>query len=262
MRMEQSDGPALPEHSHASGEGGSVHDQDSEEYRALDDAKRYWLDRRGQGSFREIDLSTLHENVQNMEIHQVSSSEALLGTPPEASVRTVRVLRCNLGRMCRDIVRKYGWKANATKNLRLRFIRSRADNNAEVTSHTAVSYKRPQPGPRSSPDPSPNSTPPSHVIKFPCSDVFIQALLNERKNAQEGLWIDQICINQDDEDEKKITVPVMDLIYKNARIVVIILGDIEVDTQEQETLSEYIKDYEGITPSDRLSMSTEFMKQY
>lgn len=44
-------------------------------------------------------------------------------------------------------------------------------------------------------------------------------------NRRRTLWIDALCINQQDEDEKKVQIQRMDLIYANATAVLIWLGD-------------------------------------
>ena len=45
------------------------------------------------------------------------------------------------------------------------------------------------------------------------------------------IWVDSICINQNDEDEKAVQVSIMGAIYKNAVCVVIWLGAVEDDNQ-------------------------------
>jgi len=45
------------------------------------------------------------------------------------------------------------------------------------------------------------------------------------------LWIDQICINQDDNDEKAVQVPLMSRIYGNAAQVIAWLGEEDDDTE-------------------------------
>lgn len=69
------------------------------------------------------------------------------------------------------------------------------------------------------------------------SRLLYNALLNERQSQSEGVWIDQICINQNDEAEKQIAVNAMDIVYKSARAVVILLDDIEITTVEQRDLA-------------------------
>jgi len=75
--------------------------------------------------------------------------------------------------------------------------------------------------------------------------LLYNALLNERSSKSEGVWVDQLCINQDNEAEKQITVNSMDIIYKCARAVVILLDDVEITENEQDALRAYIREYEA-----------------
>jgi hypothetical protein len=85
---------------------------------------------------------------------------------------------------------------------------------------------------------------PIQSYRLPVSPLLYQALLGERSSPLEGVWIDQICINQDSLTEKQIAVNAMDLIYKSARTVIILLDDITVSIAEQEFLASYIVDFE------------------
>jgi hypothetical protein len=81
--------------------------------------------------------------------------------------------------------------------------------------------------------------------QLPVSPLMYQALLGERESPCEGVWIDQVCINQDSLEEKQIAVNVMDLIYKSARTVIVLLDDIKVTVKEQDFLASYIIDFEN-----------------
>ena len=80
---------------------------------------------------------------------------------------------------------------------------------------------------------------------LPMSPLMYQALLHERKSTREGVWIDQVCIDQTSAAEKQIAVNAMDIIYKSARAVVILLDDIQVLSSEQDFLSSYIVEFES-----------------
>jgi hypothetical protein len=75
------------------------------------------------------------------------------------------------------------------------------------------------------------------------TDLF-QALLTERVNPSEGIWIDQLCINQTDEEEKILAIGSIDVIYKSARLVVVALEDILIDEDEEAALHELTAKYE------------------
>ena len=82
---------------------------------------------------------------------------------------------------------------------------------------------------------------------LPTSTIMFQAVLEELESQEEGLWLDQICINQDDQMEKTITIGAMDLIYKSARAVVVALDDIEISRAEASVLEAYLNDPYGLT---------------
>lgn len=73
----------------------------------------------------------------------------------------------------------------------------------------------------------------------------------------EGLWIDQICINQRSTEEKSIAIPAMAALYKHARLVIVALSDIEISQEEQEFLRDLIVNFEN---SGKNLMSVPFRK--
>jgi hypothetical protein len=79
-------------------------------------------------------------------------------------------------------------------------------------------------------------------VPLPTTKGMFQAVLNERRTG-EGLWFDQVCINQEDENEKAIAVGSMDSIYKNARLVVAALDDVSVTVEELQYLEQYYHQY-------------------
>ena len=87
---------------------------------------------------------------------------------------------------------------------------------------------------------------------LPTSPTMFQAILNERQSEDEGLWVDQICINQEDEAEKAISIGMMDTIYKSARVVVIALDDVAVTDDEAEVLEVYLDASNSSGPSESL----------
>ena len=88
--------------------------------------------------------------------------------------------------------------------------------------------------------------------------LLYNALLNERCSPSDGVWIDQVCINQDDEAEKQVSVNAMDIIYKCARAVVILLDDIEITKIEEEILQMYILEFEAQGAADEGSLHPHY----
>lgn len=72
--------------------------------------------------------------------------------------------------------------------------------------------------------------------QWPISEKMFRALLDERQSTSEGIWIDAISIVQTDEQEKAEAIEAMNVIYKSARLVVIILEDIEISSHEEDVL--------------------------
>lgn len=50
------------------------------------------------------------------------------------------------------------------------------------------------------------------VDPWPFSRSMAQAILDMRLSESEGVWLDQSCINQDDEQEKSVAVASMDML--------------------------------------------------
>lgn len=67
---------------------------------------------------------------------------------------------------------------------------------------------------------------------WPISTAMVHSLLEQRESTDEGIWIDQCCINQQDPSEKQLAIGSMDLVYKSARKVVAILEDVRISEAE------------------------------
>ena len=77
----------------------------------------------------------------------------------------------------------------------------------------------------------------STLIDCDGSDLCIRKSLSvalpylaDRPKSARPLWIDAICLNQEDNDEKAIHVPLMHEIYKNAMRTIVWLGEPDEDT--------------------------------
>ena len=71
---------------------------------------------------------------------------------------------------------------------------------------------------------------------WPISTPMVYGLLNQRESPDEGVWIDQCCINQRDPLDKQLIISSMDLIYGSARKVVAILEDVWISEAEEVLL--------------------------
>ena len=71
-------------------------------------------------------------------------------------------------------------------------------------------------------------------FSWPISEYMTKALLLERMSADEGIWVDQCCIDQTNQEEKSLTIGFMDAIYRQARLIVVALEDIAVSEDEED----------------------------
>ncbi|KAL7932974.1 heterokaryon incompatibility domain-containing protein [Trichoderma chlorosporum] len=72
--------------------------------------------------------------------------------------------------------------------------------------------------------------------QIPISPILYEALMDERVSQDEGIWIDQLCINQSDPDEKVLAIGSMDVIYRHSRLVGVVLEDILLDAVDTEAI--------------------------
>lgn len=78
---------------------------------------------------------------------------------------------------------------------------------------------------------------------WPISNIMIRTLFGSRQSEEEGIWIDQHCINQDDQEEKQVAIAAMDVIYRSARRVIVVLEDVALHWLEERTLQFFVKNY-------------------
>lgn len=81
---------------------------------------------------------------------------------------------------------------------------------------------------------------------LPLEKEMLQAVWEERAHENEGLWVDQICIDQDSDEEKTISMSAMDLVYRSARVVVVALDDLELKEREGRVLQNHVREYEKL----------------
>ncbi|RYP74227.1 hypothetical protein DL771_003160 [Monosporascus sp. 5C6A] len=74
---------------------------------------------------------------------------------------------------------------------------------------------------------------------WPISGRFAEAVLRERGHLREGVWMDQLCIRQEDEDEKRRAIAAMDIIYKSCRKVLVLLEDVVLTEDEIGICTKY-----------------------
>ncbi|KAF2874321.1 heterokaryon incompatibility protein-domain-containing protein [Massariosphaeria phaeospora] len=191
----------------------------------------------------EVDTSNLHVHVVSPETRQ----QLLLEQKCWEIDDSAEHLLADLGRLAPSVARSFVKKSSIRDRTVFRLIND-ADCVEEATGFVALSYCW-----------NTNHNAPKTIVSpvgdlpfgwvrtveqfpLPTSGSMFQAALGERYES-EGLWFDQVCINQEDEAEKAAALGAIDTIYKNARVVIIALDDITASKEEAEFLQQYLRQY-------------------
>lgn len=78
------------------------------------------------------------------------------------------------------------------------------------------------------------------------SKPMVDAIMDLRQSPDEGVWLDKLCINQGDEGEKRVHIGAMDIIYKSARRMVILLEDVQLTKEETAAGLAYAEFYQAL----------------
>lgn len=219
----------------------------------------------------ENDLSGLHvrliksslRNTPRLSHGRGHLSFSKTGTDPTT-------LLLDLARLAPAVAKDFIPKSHAEDTVPLRLLVDR-DFQGEESGYIAVSYCRKH---VTSESPGRVVTPPvalpfawtKEVEQFPLptSNEMFQAILRERREG-EGLWFDQACINLEDETERIASFGCIDVIYQNARTVVIALDDVVVTPVEEHAVRDYAEQYSFLDSSARQQpnrgLSPPFMHQ-
>lgn len=65
------------------------------------------------------------------------------------------------------------------------------------------------------------------------SQPMVNAIMGLRDGPEEGVWLDKLCINQASVRDKQVHIGAMDIIYRSARRVVILLEDVQLTIEEE-----------------------------
>ncbi|KAF2706430.1 hypothetical protein K504DRAFT_385790 [Pleomassaria siparia CBS 279.74] len=215
------------------------------------DAER--LTRLGHAEFIEIDTEDL--DIDGLYAHVLSPQARRMlldGSAPTTATHTdnAETLLQDLTRLSPSAAKCFTPKATTTDHLTFRLINDRDGRwEGEEKSYIAMSYCWKQANhqvPRT--ERSELGDLPFGWLKtverfpLPVGEAMFQAVLRERKHG-EGVWFDQVCINQEDEVEKATTIGAIDIIYSHARTVVIALDDISIPDGEASFLQHYLDQY-------------------
>lgn len=179
-----------------------------------------------------------HLHVPYEHVYELNLKERswMLGTPPDAP-DDPSVLLDRLHRLDPMVAAKFMVKPDIKELFRFRLIYShRHIATKQHQSFIALSYRRKL-----------HVEKHSHHFTLPLEPEIFQAVWEERLSDNEGLWIDQICIDQDSREETTISMSAMDMVYRSARLVVVALDDIELDAHEGELLQNHMDEYNTMT---------------
>ena len=74
---------------------------------------------------------------------------------------------------------------------------------------------------------------------WPISKPFVDAILEDKDHPREGIWMDQLCIDQNSTEDKMKSVAAMDVIYKSCIRLIVLLEDVTLDTIEIELVEKH-----------------------
>lgn len=74
---------------------------------------------------------------------------------------------------------------------------------------------------------------------WPFCKEMVQSILDLRESTDEGIFVDQPCIDQDNEEEKGLAVAAMNIIYGAARRMVILLEDVTFSEEEEAVAAKF-----------------------
>ncbi|KAM0714813.1 hypothetical protein Q7P37_009277 [Cladosporium fusiforme] len=172
------------------------------------------------------------DHVHKLEL----ADEARLLRPPSDEDGHPEQLLRRLARLDEGVARKFMVKPDIKSIFAFRLICSSHHSiHRSLPSFIALSYRRKRVVEKY----------PSHYT-LPLEKEMLQAVWEERISEKEGLWIDQICIDQDSDEEKTISMSAMDLVYRSARLVVVALDDLELTEQEGSVLKNHVIEYERL----------------
>ena len=209
-----------------------------------------YLPRLGQLAFLESDEEELDTSSLQTKLIRSPTREYLLSRqrPWDAATRdgiTAETLLADLGHLAPSVAKDFVSREHTEASFPFRLLKD-VDCHGEETGYIALSYcwkKTDRDTPRKVVEDLPFAwTREVEEFPLPTSAALFQAFLRE-KGAKEGLWYDQVCIEQDNDAERAAAAGAIDTIYSNARAVVVALDDIVASPEEEQFLRCYIDQY-------------------
>jgi hypothetical protein len=181
---------------------------------------------------RDASIEYISDNVFQLTLTRENKAEVFepgLSKLVEGQHEASLILR-NLTAWCPDVAAQFSQRSTATileTPFRLVFPSDALkafENGLYPRQYFAVSYCW-----HSSDYPYPNCEP--HDC-WPFSKPFLDAILNDKDDPRIGLWIDQLCIDQEDTIDKQMSVAAMDVIYRSCMRLLVLLEDVALSEAE------------------------------
>ncbi|KAK4466233.1 heterokaryon incompatibility protein-domain-containing protein [Cladorrhinum samala] len=153
----------------------------------------------------------------------------------DSHARALYIL-AHLKRLNPEVAQNFHSKQDMLANLAFRMICSASGSDASsagrsIPTFVVVSYCWHNPSWSLAPCQKGKDLVPGWEISRPMMD----AVLGARTSPMEGVWLDKMCIDQSDEDDRDTHIAVMDTIYRSARRMVILLEDVQLTKEEESS---------------------------
>lgn len=179
----------------------------------------------GQSGFGDETVITVPSAVKNQTLTNAPSLSLPVRQKGEAILKGIHNAQ---------VASLFGLKDNAVSDAPFRLVKQtyigqQNQNLVLADSYIALSYCWHNPTwPTAGKKPSGSPT----ESQIPISKDIFTTILNERRSEDEGIWIDQLCINQTDAKEKAVAIGSMDVIYQCARLVAVVIEDVTISKSE------------------------------
>jgi hypothetical protein len=195
------------------------------------------------------DVSIKNENVQRMDSQRESMFSNAFSAIESRRTGTELVLE-RLRGLSQSAAMCFESKAQQMKKFVFRLLFPHGLSLNDKPSYIALSYRWPDRAEEASQLDQPKAAVGGFALPIP--PLLYGALVKELHSRSEGIWCDQICIDQNNKAEIAVSIGLMDVIYQEARCVAIALTDVLISKEEQDWLQKYIPDYLSIAKSEPL----------
>jgi len=181
---------------------------------------------------RDASIEYISDNIFQLTLSPENKAEVFepgLSKLDQGQEEASLILR-NLTSWCPDVAAQVSQRSTTTilkTPFRLVFpsdVRGAFDKDLYSRQYFAISYCW-----HSGDYPNPNHEPHD---RWPFSKPFVDAILGEKENHRIGLWIDQLCIDQEDTLDKQMSVAAMDVIYRSCMRLLVLLEDVKLSEAE------------------------------